>query len=107
MHTDLREQIEFGELAEQPFNALEAGDPVQRGVEGDTDYPLRLQCGQRVEADIRLDHCYALEPPLPAGQRMQQAAIVSVVAAVGPHQQGVLYTVGVHHTAELFWVATS
>ncbi|MNE56744.1 hypothetical protein D3C80_1516740 [compost metagenome] len=41
-HLQLGEHAKLGELAEQPVNALEAGYPVKRGVEGDTHHALRL-----------------------------------------------------------------
>lgn len=100
-HLHLGKQAKLGDLAEQPVNVLEAGHPVQRGVEGDTDHPLRLQRSQRIERDTCLDHRHALEPPVPGGQGVQQAAVVGVVAAVGADEQGMLYTVGVHHAGEL------
>ncbi|MNH16376.1 hypothetical protein D3C79_760180 [compost metagenome] len=100
-HLDLGEQAKFGKLAEQRPDVLQARHAIHCRVEGHTDHALLTQRGQLLEADVTIDYRYALETPLTAGQGMQQAAVVSVVATVGPHQQGMTHAIGIHHLVEL------
>jgi hypothetical protein len=97
LHLQRQQHVELGQRAQQRRGVRVIARAHHRRIEGDADHTRGTQTKQRVVPGVVAHDRNALEAPLPARKRIEQAAVVEAIARVRADEQRVADAIRVHH----------